>query len=239
MKSGAMLLDWQNGTRPRRTVVSTNMNTPNLGNEALSTELIRLARKLHQGDLFSFPGRPSGLDAYSVARLNRSGYGAMEVFDDWAERIVKTYRSRAGKRSWAQGEFETPSPRVTMQRSPGFLPQESVGKRALRKAYRAWTWHKAYPPIYERRLNLLDQADLLVYAGAGEVGDTSFMLRQLLEILVAMKLGCSVVAVNQSVQVASPLYRLLLGNIYSRMDEIIVRGSLSRQTLLEIGVPGE
>jgi polysaccharide pyruvyl transferase WcaK-like protein len=54
---------------------------------------------------------------------------------------------------------------------------------------------------------------------------------------VAQKLGIKTAAVNQSIFVNIPLSQKILGHVYRHMEKIVIRGTASRDILLQCGVP--
>ena len=76
-----------------RIVLITNLNTTNVGNQALSTELMKLAKSNYAGQQVAFLGRSTGLERYTLEEIRRTGSRALCVFEQWADDIVKTYLS--------------------------------------------------------------------------------------------------------------------------------------------------
>jgi polysaccharide pyruvyl transferase WcaK-like protein len=79
-------------------------------------------------------------------------------------------------------------------------------------------------------------ADEIVYSGAGEVGDYDAFLRQALVLEIAFRSGVPFSIVNHSMVITSPALLSVAAPIYLRARRIVVRGSISRTRLLEMGV---
>lgn len=94
---------------------------------------------------------------------------------------------------------------------------------------------------YRNRLQVIDRSFLVIHNGDGDIADlyANSTLRQLLELLVAKKLGAITVSVNQSVDVIDPVLSVILRNVYSQLDLVVVREPISYRRLVELGVPEE
>ncbi len=208
----------------------TKLRTSNLGNEALSNEIIRLFSEINQDNIIHVAGRPMGLDGYYVNRIIRSKNPEKKL-DNWADRIIRKINSESPKTLTRV----VPKIELLLQESPQ-LKYESF-KAKLRPWKRVLSGVKVYSAAYAGRAAVLKDADWLVYSGAGEVGDYSVFLRQLLEIRVAQKMGVNTAAVNQSVVLHTPFFRRMCAHVYGKMKKIVVRGEVTSSTLQSYGVP--
>ncbi len=66
-----------------------------------------------------------------------------------------------------------------------------------------------------------------------------FFYRQLLDLRVAQLLGVKVCPINQSVELPDGLYKTLLGHVYAHSHHIVVRGDISKNELIALGVNAE
>jgi polysaccharide pyruvyl transferase WcaK-like protein len=209
----------------------TKLKTTNVGNQALSEEIIKLfVAEGGKGNLY-VSGRPMGLDGYTPRRL-RLNTDPVAAIEKWSDAIVAAFRKRAGKPS----EFTAKADHVKLLNSHENLRFEGL-KARLRPLKRLLSRLKPFNEIYLERLKKIQAADILIYSGAGEVGDNNVFLRQLVEIRVAQKLGKKTAVVNQSVVLKTPIFQQLTAHVYGKLDRIIVRGSTSKKNLMEYGVP--
>lgn len=209
----------------------TKLRTTNIGNEALSSGIIELFKSFGGKENLAVNGRPMGLDGYYPGRLSRTNPD--KDVDRWASRIVKHFQAQQQPK-----HFKAAVPKVILL-SPGFrndLQYEGIKKR-LRPLKRFINSFFTYKPAYQSRLNNLASSDVVVYSGAGEVGDNNVFLRQLVELRVAQMLGISTAAVNQSVVIKTDRFKKLVGHVYGKMEKIVVRGETSKQNLVSYGVP--
>ena len=219
-----------------RITVITNMNTTNVGNQALSTELLRLVRRVHAGHQIACLGRSTGLERYSIEGLRRAGPAAVSIFEGWVEDIIRKYRfNRRTPQAFGSGSVDT----VKLHELESLSLKLELVKLPLKKVRSALRRFKFFNRAYEKRLQQLEASDLVVYNPAGEISNPDMALRQLLELRVAQKLGCRIMVVNHSMEIIDPIVRDLISKLYSEFDGIIVREDLSRQILISMKVPEE
>lgn len=208
----------------------TKLNTSNLGNEVLSTEVIRLFKEINPNDIIRVNGRPRGLEGYFVDRIKNSTTPEVQL-DKWADKIVADIKRRP------KCEFTANEPKISLVKEQSPKMKWEPLKARLRPLKRYLGILKTFYPAYEARAKYLKEADWLVYSGAGEVGDNSVFLRQLLEIRIAQKLGLKTAAVNQSVVIKTPLFQKLTAHVYGKMEKIVIRGTVTKDNLVSYGVP--
>lgn len=208
----------------------TKLKTSNLGNEVLTTEIIRLFKENNKNDVIRVNGRPMGIEGYFVNRIIKSKLPSQQL-DKWAEKIA----SRINKITPI--EFAANNPKIILVKEQSPKMKWEPIKAKLRPLKRLLGITKVFFPAYQPRAAYLKSADWLVYSGAGEVGDNSVFLRQLLEIRVAQKLGVKTAAVNQSVVIKTPLFQQLTAHVYGKMEKIIIRGTQTQRNLIKYGVP--
>ncbi len=208
----------------------TKLKTSNLGNEVLTTEIIRLFKENNKNDVIRVNGRPMGIEGYFVNRIIKSKFPSQQL-DKWAEKIA----SRINEITPVEFTANDPQIILVKEQSPK-MKWEPI-KAKLRPLKRLLGITKVFFPAYQPRAKYLKSADWLVYSGAGEVGDNSVFLRQLLEIRVAQKLGIKTAAVNQSVVIKTPLFQQLTAHVYGKMEKIVIRGTQTQRNLIKYGVP--
>lgn len=209
----------------------TKLRTTNVGNQALSEEIIKLfTSEVDKTSLF-VSGRPMGLDGYTRSRIESSS-NPVGLFEEWVDKIVKYFAQNKGE----QTHFYPQIPRVELiGLNQPKLRFESI-KARLRPVKRFFSAFKTYNKPYHKRLGIISSCDWLIYSGAGEVGDNNVFLRQLLELRIAQKLGKKTAAVNQSVVIKTETYKRLVAHVYGGLDKIVVRGEVSRKNLISYGV---
>lgn len=207
----------------------TKLQTTNLGNQALSMELIKLFEENVGKENLYVAGRPLGLLGYSINKLKASSDPA-KLFESWADAVVKKYRPLAGSSNVFKPRVNDFS--LSKRKS---LRLESF-KRMLRPLKRAFDKFFLFDKQYVKRLNAINAADYLIYSGAGEASDNHVFLRQMLELRVAQKLGKRTGAVNQSVVVRNEAFKKVVNLVYGNMNHVVVRGNTSRDVIIESGV---
>ena len=228
------------------------MITPNAGNQAISTELIRLLAKNYPDARIYTYWQEHGLEQYSLTRLQYAGPDPLRTLDSWAENIIKKYNS--DKKNHSKGTeplqkvetFELSRSQddlMKMVKLDPVIPPLLVrvfnkGLRSLRKFFSRW---RIYGSSYENWLDIFKQSDWVIYSPAGAVMDACAddRVRDLLGLRIAQKLGARVTAVNQSIEVEHPVLLRLFGQLYRSFDDIVVRDPKSAQHLTEIQVPSE
>lgn len=215
----------------KKVFLITKLKTSNLGNEALTNEIVKLfSETLSSDDVLNVNGRPFGLDGYYRNRIKNSS-NPTALLDQWAQKMAAKIKREKDQL------FTSRVPLVTLlKQETKELRFESI-KARLRPLKRVLNSMKVYPQQYAHRAGLLKNADWMIYSGAGEVGDNNVFLRQLVELRAAQLLGIKTAAVNQSVVIRTPLFQKLTGHVYGKMNKIVVRGSVTRNNLISYGVP--
>ena len=75
----------------KKVFLVTKLKTTNLGNQALSMELIKLFEEEVGKENLYVGGRPLGLFGYSIDKL-KSSSDPVRLFESWADAVVKKYR---------------------------------------------------------------------------------------------------------------------------------------------------
>lgn len=215
----------------KKVFLITKLKTSNLGNEALTNEIIKLfSESIEPGDVLNVHGRPFGLDGYYRNRI-KNAVNPAGVLDRWAHKI-------AGKIKHEKDQpFTTHMPLVSLLKQQTKELRFEPIKAKLRPLKRVLNAFKVYPQQYAHRAGVIKNADWVIYSGAGEVGDNNVFLRQLVELRAAQLMGIKTAAVNQSVVIRTPLFQKLTGHVYGKMNKIVVRGSVTKNNLMSYGVP--
>lgn len=220
----------------KKVFLITKLKTTNIGNEALSFEIIKMFREHVKDAVINVNGRPAGLDGYLPAKLFKSA-DPIATFEKWTDKIVLKIRKEPAK------AFQANDPDVVL-----YFQQQSFKKANWKSGFkglkRMLYSTLVYSRQYRERARTLKEADWLVYSGAGEVNDqhgnianSHVLLRQLIELRVAQKLGLKTAAINQSIFILTPFFQKLAAHVYSKMDRIVLRGNASRDKMIEFGVP--
>ena len=213
-------------------LISTKLKTTNIGNEALSNELIRISLESRkQDDLLKFVGRPFGLDRYSIHQLPDNNLIA--EFDAIAHKIAKTV-SKFPQVSFVESD---PSLAKTNLLLANGVVVKTEGLRDIARFVRkAFYSLIPYSNHYKERISYYKNTDYYLYSGAGEVAEIDYFYRQLLDLRVAQLLGVKTCAINQSVELPEGKYKTVLAHVYGKMHRIVVRGTITKDELIKIGV---
>jgi polysaccharide pyruvyl transferase WcaK-like protein len=211
-------------------IISKNKTT-NLGNVALTSELIKLYEARRRKDeSFIFAGRPDGLNLVNYEKFMASR-DHMKLFQTWVDKVLS---ARRGEPVWNEGSSKQDVTYVThvtrLNKSPRVSRLKLFAKRLLMRDVSAQ---------YVQRLSIASAADLVLYSGAGEVGDDVVLLRQLVELAVLQSTGVKTCAINQSINIRNEKMMQVCGSVYSKMECVVVRGTRSKAKLEEMGVRSE
>jgi len=240
---------------PLSITVITKLKTSNAGNQAVSTELIRLIKRLYPDARIFVGWREPGLEQYTFNRLQHAGHDPLRTLDGWAELIVKKYEyfRKASPPGWegtspASQAYELPQSQSNtaevVELAPLSvipLPLRIYGK-GLRTLKMPLDRRRGYGRGYERWLTVLKHSNQVIYSPAGDIGDSKradYLVRDLLGLRIAQRLGAKVIVANHSIEVKHPLILRLLGQLYSSFDNIVVRDPASAQLVMETHVPPE
>lgn len=206
----------------------TKLDTTNLGNEVLSVELAALG--VERG--LTVIGRPQDLHRYRIDRLPSDPGAAMATFLAWADALS------AALSVVRLLPFRSRKPVAPVVRTRG-ESHVDAGNRRRRLAWVRIAESLPFGPRYLQRLHVLRSAQVVVYSGAGEVGEYAPFLRQALELEVLLRFGVRVHGVNQSVVTETPRMDAILAHVYRRFTSVVVRGERSRAKLLGLGLSGD
>lgn len=208
----------------------TKLKTTNIGNEALSSEIMNLFSGAASDITLNVNGRPFGLDGYYPKRIIHTA-DPVAVLERWANTVAKQINKEDDV------AFKANKPAVALLKADSTDFKNEGWKAKLRPFKRWLVSFLPYAGQYKKRAAQLKQADWLIYSGAGEVGDNIVFLRQLVEIRAAQILGKKTAAVNQSVVIKTPVFQKLVGHVYGKMNKVVIRGEITRKNLVGYGVP--
>ena len=230
--------------------VITKLITPNAGNQALSTELIRLIKSAYPEARTYAGWQERGLERYSFAMLQHGGSNPLNTLDGWAERIIKKYDASRNGNSIGNEEAlpilktyelypdqEDFTKIVKLNSHIPSLPLRLYNK-GLRNLSTLLDRRGVYGKKYENWLDVLKYSDWVVYSPAGAILGSlaDVIVRDLLGLRIAQRLGARIAAVNQSVEINHPLLQRLLSQLYTSFDSIVVRDPASAEFLAKAGV---
>lgn len=208
----------------------TKLKTTNIGNEALSTEIMQLFKEQQDRIKLFVNGRPFGLDGYYPKKIVNQA-DPVAVLDKWATKVANRIKQEPDQ------VFQSRLPQVSLLQTDSADFKNEGWKAKLRPLKRWLVSFLPYAGQYHARARVLKQSDWLVYSGAGEVGDNIVFLRQLVELRAAQLLGIQTAAVNQSVVIKTPVFQKLVGHVYGQMKKVVIRGEITRTNLIQYGVP--
>lgn len=215
----------------KRVFISTKLKTTNIGNQALSDELIKLAQEFTNECDFKIVGRPFGLDKYTFEYFDKED--SIAAFEKTAQ-IIANSAKKIEKGDFQKSDLT--KVRTNLLDVEGNIVKTEKLRRIARKFRKFYFSFFLYSKTYKERLKIYNNADYYLYSGAGEISNGDFFLRQLLDLRVAQILGVKVCAINQSVEIDSGIENKILNYVYSKMHKIVVRGNLSKELLLQIGI---
>jgi polysaccharide pyruvyl transferase WcaK-like protein len=216
----------------KRILLSTKLKTTNIGNQALSDELIKLASEFESDEVkFKLTGRPFGLDKYTYAYFGEKN--PIEKFENIAQAIAKK-GLKLDSTEFRPSNLK--SAKTDLLDVEGFVVKTERLRKIVRNIRKFIYSFFLFSNVYKSRLQLYKNIDYYLYSGAGEVGPTEFFLRQLLDLRVAQIMGVKTCAINQSVEFPKGLSQEILVHVYSKMHKIVVRGDISKKILIDLGV---
>jgi len=226
-----------------RITVLTNMKPTNVGNQALSTELLRLVKRSRPGEEVFAIGRSGGLK--HVTSHGAAPTDAPALIEQWADELVRAARAASlpAQRSY-QGEIiplvRRSKARVSIHR---WTRRLRIRARISDMMHRFGMDKRDVAQQQHSRARLMGESRIAIYNPAGELnphaGSFDVVLRSLVEMLAASRMGARTYVVNHSVEFSDRFAEEAVAYIYSRMTGIIVRDQSSRAELERVGVPAE
>lgn len=223
-----------------RITVLTNMKPTNVGNQALSTELLRLVARLRPDATVHAIGRSGGLGEIGARAVD----DVPRLIERWVDELV-------------QRASATPHPASADASYDGRVVP-LVRRSKVRVAMRRWTRElrlrtRAKALLHEvglrdeatqrqpLRTRRMGSSELVIYNAAGELnphpGSFDVVLRSLVELLAAQRMGARTFVVNHSVECSDRFVEQVIAYVYPRLTGVVVRDQQSRDELSRLGVP--
>jgi polysaccharide pyruvyl transferase WcaK-like protein len=215
----------------KRVLISTKLKTTNIGNQALSDELIKLASDYTNKCDFIVEGRPFGLDKYTFDYFDKND--PIAEFEKIAQKIAGEAMKFPKQNAF---KSDLNKVRTNLLDVEGSVVKTESLRRVARKFRKFYYSFFLFSSAYKKRLQLYNSVDYYLYSGAGEISNGDFFLRQLLDLRIAQIMGVKVCAINQSVEIDANIESKLLNYVYSKMYKIVVRGNLSLELLIKGGI---
>lgn len=209
----------------------TRVKTVNIGNEALSSELMRLLSGIaaDRGQQATALERaPRHLAQFTWRKLHSNPVNAIDQVERWASQLSQI----------------TPDLSVIVpERSIELVFEQAQDSRVIalkeRLQLRRWAARAgAYKSEFAQRLGLYARSSNVILNPAGELNPQSIdpPLRMLTELRAAQKMGARVGVINFSFEIPEPSIGSLFAGLFNRFDFIAVRDHLSHAVLVEAGV---
>jgi polysaccharide pyruvyl transferase WcaK-like protein len=216
--------------------IITRLVNTNAGNEALSTELIKLAAELTPGARVMAVNRyPRYFEHLKIAALSKPGSSPPAEFDKLALRLSHRFFRK-----------ELPLPAAADSTSVVLNPTARELAPSVRriKNFVGFRRNLARFGLIERdeafsTVSLCGRVNLLIWNPAGEfhpTGNRDQTFRLLLLIRIAQQLGVATAIVNHSLEISDGLLREIVGHVYRHASHICVRDAKSAQVVLSLGV---
>ncbi|MBL1209496.1 polysaccharide pyruvyl transferase family protein [Geminocystis sp. GBBB08] len=213
--------------------VVTRLKTTNIGNEALSSELISLIKnKFPNYKICPLERAPRFLDQYYSTMLSKDLATALKQFEYWAQFIAKKISFISP--ITLDKDFSSSVTLIRKNRTPSWKPfiEKKLHLRALKSRL------GLYDDEMLKRLAIYQFSTLTILNPGGEFQPKSIesALKILLELRVAQILGSKVGIVNFSYEIEDEFISMFFIKIISQFDFIRVRDSLSLQNLVSRGL---
>lgn len=219
--------------------VLTNMKPTNVGNQALSTELLRLVQRLRPDAVVEAIGRTGGLQHLRPGRVE----DVPRLLEEWTAELVTGARcGLAGEplRAYA-GELvplaRRSRVRLAVRGVTTALRLRARAKDLLQRLGVRSTGAQRQPA----RMARMARSEIVIYNPAGELnphpGSFDVVLRSLVEVLAARRMGARTYIVNHSVECPDAFAEAVVVLVYRQMSGVIVREQRSRDELERLGVP--
>ena len=216
--------------------VMTRLRTLNIGNEALSNELLKVIQaNFPDSALVPLERAPRFLAQYRFSDLPKNLERALGKFESWAENLAQRGISQPYTEP-SHGNAKN----ISLVLAKAVSPLEISIKEKL-QLRRFASKAGIYDREFNSRLALHSRAKLAILNPAGELNPKSIdpPLRMLLELRAAQLMGAKAGVVNFSVELPDSFTNDLFGSIFALFDFISVRDHQSREVLLRSGVPAE
>jgi len=206
----------------------TRIKTLNIGNEALSTELIKAVSDYSNDEVLALERAPNHLSQFSFSKLRgKSEFKIDSTVNKWVYKLV-------GLSAGELQDFKSSIELVYKKSEP-----KRISKIRGKLKLRGWLAKTGYySRQYSNRLRNFSESRVVLLNPAGELNPMSIdpPLRMLVELLAAKELGAKVGITNFSYEIDDSDVNKVLVKLFNRLDFIYVRDQLSLNLLNDLGV---
>jgi len=215
----------------------SRLSTQNAGNEALSKEFIDLFLDVAgQAEVRAMDRYPQHLSWVTMTGLLRGTDKPEKRFDDFVDALLQHAKGPGQAEIAPKASRDLVKLDLTARELPGWLKRikRAIGfrKRLARLGL------MGRDGLYKLGATL-DWADLLVWNPAGEIhptGDSNEVMRLLMVMRAAQRLGKRTMVVNHSLEIADPMLKRLIAHVYTNASQLCVRDKRSLEVALSLGV---
>lgn len=206
----------------------TRIKTLNIGNEALSSELIKIVSDCSDDEVLALERAPNHLSQFSFSQLRgKNDFEIDSIVNKWIDKIVGLCHGELQDfKNSVELVYKVSEPKV-------------ISKIRSKLKLRGWLAKTGYySKQYSDRLKNFSESRVVLLNPAGELNPMSIdpPLRMLVELLAAKELGAKVGVTNFSYEIDNLDVNKVLVNLFNRMDFIYVRDQLSLNLLVNLGV---
>lgn len=208
----------------------TRIRTVNIGNEALSAELMRLLERKAASrgqSAVALERAPRHLAQFVRSSLSNDPAKATKAVTGWVQRLTRI----------TPAVTPPPANRIELYFERG--QSKGLLKFKARLQLRRWAALAGlYQTEFAQRLGVYGRSSCVVLNPAGELNPESIdpPLRMLTELLAAKKVGSRVGVINFSYEITEPHIAPLFARLFEQCDFICVRDALSLEVLADAGV---
>jgi len=209
----------------------TRKKTINIGNEALSSELINILQKIalpSEKMVKSLERAPKHLSKFSWQSLNIPAAERIAKIEGWISQLshIEPVVTEKNNENGVQLVFEKPQNKKII----------SIKERLQLRRIAAELGF--YRDEFSMRLGDYSRSSCVILNPAGELNPHSIdpPLRMMMELMTAKRMGSRVGVVNFSYEITQPELAPVFGYLFNQCDFVCIRDSLSKQILLDSGV---
>ncbi|MEJ1157547.1 polysaccharide pyruvyl transferase family protein [Prosthecomicrobium sp. N25] len=219
-----------------KTALITRLSTQNAGNEALSTELIRMFRQKPDLETRVLDRYPRKLETRSFAEFGPDLSEAVPTFERLTEAELPRERPVSNPSLAPLADESLVALDTSGKELPGWVRsvKRRIGVRRNLAALGLIGREEA-----NTTLDTLNWADLVIWNPAGEfhpTGDPDQNLRILMLMRAAQRAGKRTAIINHSLEIEEPRLRAVVSHVYRHCDFLAVREEPSADAVRALGV---